>query len=27
MRMITPIMWSSSRNTSALPPPRVGMPQ
>ncbi|KAF9798380.1 hypothetical protein IEO21_10730 [Rhodonia placenta] len=25
MRMITPIRWSSNRNTSTLPPPSMGM--
>ncbi|KAF9796197.1 hypothetical protein IEO21_11025 [Rhodonia placenta] len=25
MRTITPIRWFSNRNTSALPPPSVGM--
>ncbi|KAF9803432.1 hypothetical protein IEO21_09694 [Rhodonia placenta] len=27
MRMITPIRWSSNRNTSALPLPSMGMPR
>ncbi|KAF9801810.1 hypothetical protein IEO21_10035 [Rhodonia placenta] len=27
MRTITPIRWSSNRNTSTLPPPVVGMLQ
>ncbi|KAF9797635.1 hypothetical protein IEO21_10840 [Rhodonia placenta] len=27
MRTITPIRWSSNRNTSALPPPSMGMLQ
>ncbi|KAF9801503.1 hypothetical protein IEO21_10104 [Rhodonia placenta] len=27
MRMITPIRWSSNRNTSASPLPNVGMPR